>query len=50
VFYAFSDEFHQLFVSGRGPQLSDVWIDSAGAGVGILGYYVMMGLVNRISR
>lgn len=33
--YAASDELHQLFVPGRGCQLRDVLIDSAGAFVGI---------------
>jgi VanZ family protein len=36
VFYASTDEFHQLFVSGRGSQLKDVFIDSAGALAGII--------------
>lgn len=31
--YAISDEVHQLFVPGRGRQVKDVIIDSAGAGV-----------------
>lgn len=37
VLYAISDEVHQLFVPGRGGQLKDVLIDSAGvlAGVGV---------------
>ncbi|MDX8361108.1 VanZ family protein [Cytobacillus sp. IB215316] len=35
VLFAISDEFHQLFVSGRGAQMRDVIIDSAGAIVGI---------------
>lgn len=34
--YAASDEFHQMFVPGRGPQVRDVFIDSAGAFVGIM--------------
>lgn len=34
--YAASDEFHQLFVSGRSGQLSDVLLDSTGALVGVL--------------
>ncbi len=36
--YAATDEFHQLFVSGRSCQLSDVLLDSTGvlAGVGII--------------
>ncbi len=29
--YAASDEFHQSFVPGRGPAVTDVFIDSAGA-------------------
>lgn len=33
--YAASDEFHQLFVPGRGGQLKDVLIDSGGAVFGI---------------
>lgn len=38
VLYAISDEFHQLFVPGRGGQVRDVLIDSSGALVGVLGY------------
>jgi len=38
VLYAISDEVHQLFVPGRGPQVKDVFIDSAGACVGIMIY------------
>lgn len=41
ILYAISDEAHQLFVPGRGGQLKDVIIDSAGAGVGI-GVYLMI--------
>ena len=36
VFYASTDEFHQLFVPGRGGNITDVGIDSAGALLGIL--------------
>lgn len=36
--YAILDEVHQLFVSGRGAQISDVFIDIVGAAAGILGY------------
>ncbi|MFP5109854.1 VanZ family protein [Neobacillus sp. C211] len=43
VLFAVSDEFHQLFVAGRGAQVKDVFIDSAGAIVGI----VIYGIVNR---
>ena len=33
--YGATDEFHQLFVSGRGAAVSDVLIDTAGAAGGI---------------
>lgn len=35
VLYAISDEVHQLFVSGRSGQATDVLLDSAGAMLGI---------------
>lgn len=34
--YACTDEFHQLFVAGRGAQLKDVMLDTAGAFCGAL--------------
>jgi VanZ family protein len=42
VLYAISDEIHQQFVPGRGPGIKDVFIDSAGAMVGI-GMYWFVG-------
>lgn len=36
VLYAITDEVHQLFVAGRSGQVSDVFLDSAGAICGIL--------------
>jgi VanZ family protein len=41
MLYAVSDEVHQLFVLGRGGQVRDVLIDSAGAIVGI-GIYLLI--------
>lgn len=38
VLYAISDEVHQLFIPGRSGQIKDVFIDSVGAVVGVLGY------------
>jgi VanZ family protein len=38
ILYAISDEFHQLFVPGRGPLVKDVFIDGSGAALGILLY------------
>lgn len=34
--YASSDEFHQIFVSGRGPMVTDVLLDTAASFIGIL--------------
>ncbi len=36
VFYASTDEVHQLFVPGRSGEIRDVLIDSAGSATGIL--------------
>lgn len=39
VLYAISDEFHQVFIPGRGPRIFDVMIDSCGALLGNIIYY-----------
>lgn len=43
--YALSDEVHQIFVPGRGFQVLDVFIDTAGAGVsmGVVGWWIGRG-------
>jgi VanZ family protein len=33
--YAATDEFHQSFVPGRNPRVTDVMIDAAGAAIGL---------------
>ncbi len=38
IFYAATDEFHQLFVAGRSGEPTDVLIDSSGALTGLLFY------------
>ncbi|WP_391207798.1 VanZ family protein [Psychrobacillus sp. L4] len=48
VLYAMSDEVHQLFVPGRGAQVKDVFIDSAGATLGIIVYSIINRLNSRI--
>lgn len=35
IIYAISDEIHQIFVSGRSCQITDIFIDSVGAIIGI---------------
>lgn len=39
--YACSDELHQLFVPGRCGKMLDVFIDTIGASVGVVGYYIL---------
>lgn len=36
ILYAFTDEFHQVFASSRGPSLRDVGIDALGAMTGFV--------------
>lgn len=43
LFYAISDEFHQIFISGRGPSVSDVLLDFISSLIAIL-------LVNQITN
>lgn len=40
LLYACSDEFHQLFISGRSGEIRDVFIDTVGSYLGILFYKV----------
>lgn len=49
VAYAITDEWHQLFVSGRGAQMSDVFIDSSGAIIGISCYIGIRLVVKKIA-
>ena len=48
VFYACSDEFHQLFVAGRAGKVSDVLIDSAGAVLGLALFLCSRICANRV--
>lgn len=45
--YSLTDEFHQLFVSGRTGQFSDCLIDTSGAILGILLFKVMLIIKNK---
>lgn len=47
IVYAISDEVHQLFVPGRSGELRDVFIDSAGA---IMGISMFLGLSKMMRR
>lgn len=50
VLYAGSDEFHQLFVSGRAGQILDVGIDGAGVFCGMIFAAVLLLLARLFSR
>jgi len=45
IFFALTDEFHQLFISGRGGRLFDVYIDSLGSTIGV---FIMYGIIELI--
>ena len=42
LLYAISDEVHQAFIPGRGPQIGDVGIDFAGVIIGILIMFIII--------
>ncbi|MBQ7225821.1 MAG: VanZ family protein [Clostridia bacterium] len=48
--YAVSDEIHQNFSAGRGPQVTDVLIDAAGALAGILLYFAFLFVYKRLKN
>lgn len=48
IVYAISDEFHQMFVPGRGPQVRDVFIDSCGAIFGIAIYIFLKKIKSKL--
>ena len=50
VFYAGTDEFHQLFVPGRAGTFFDVGVDSLGALAGLLILAGILALVHRKRR
>ncbi len=47
VFYAASDELHQVMVSDRAGRLTDVLIDSAGASCGIIVVVAIIYIINK---
>jgi len=42
IFYAMTDELHQLFVPGRNPAVTDILIDSVGVIAGSLVYAIIL--------
>lgn len=47
IVYAISDEVHQYFVPGRGPEIRDVIIDSLGSIIGITINFITINLLKR---
>ncbi|MEG1345017.1 MAG: VanZ family protein [Romboutsia sp.] len=43
--YACTDEFHQLFITGRSGELRDILVDSTGALIGLLLIFVIRKLI-----
>lgn len=49
MLYASTDEFHQLFVEGRSGKITDVFIDTCGAALGIL-FFIFLWKIVLIQR
>lgn len=50
LIYAFSDEYHQSFVKGRGPSIRDVGIDSIGIALGVIYFKLLWSKTPQIIR
>lgn len=50
ILYAFSDEIHQSFTPGRGPKITDVFIDSLGVFFGMAVILLIIELINRKNK
>jgi len=50
LLYGASDEIHQIFVAGRGPLVTDVLLDVAGAAVGILVFILFAKIFKAIIK
>lgn len=50
VIYASTDEIHQAFIPGRGPQITDVILDSLGVLTGIFISMLLIETIRRITK
>ena len=48
VIYASTDEIHQAFIPGRGPQITDVMLDSLGVLTGIFISLLLLEIIRKI--
>ena len=45
--YACTDEFHQIFIPGRSPEIKDVLLDTASAGAALLIIFLVKLIIHR---
>ena len=50
ILYAISDEIHQSFTPGRGPKITDVFIDSLGVFFGMAVILLIVEIINRKNK
>lgn len=50
ILYAISDEIHQSFTPGRGPKITDVFIDSLGVFFGMAVILLIIELINKKNK
>ena len=50
ILYAISDEIHQSFTPGRGPKITDVFIDSLGVFFGMAVILLIIEILNRKNK
>ena len=50
VFYAITDEIHQIFVPERAFQISDILVDSTGALIGVVASFIILKTILFIKK
>lgn len=50
IFYAGTDEIHQLFVEGRSCQITDVLVDGCGVIIGMTVFYFVVKMIVKIRQ
>lgn len=50
LFYAVTDEYHQLFIDGRNSKITDVLIDFTGGIIGMIMFYTLYHLKGKKKR
>lgn len=50
VLYAVTDEIHQIFVPGRAFQVSDIFVDSTGALLGVIASFIILKIILTIKE